>query len=362
MIIYTYGTNTIDTYDFPHSEVVVALNAAKGFQALGYETVALWGGPSCTIEGIKHEHAQQAEPGPDDLLFLFHPLTACSVIQNPAFSKLLNAGRHWLFTNGFYSFHMCKVWKQLYTRVFTEGEGHVQTLRDAMPGVPVEYLMLGCSHDLDIQSLEDPYPKDGNRYLFYAGRISQLDKFRWLLDELPSNYRILCASQQILNKATGTELNISNDDRVKAHYENIHGSGIHLVGEDVAERYLSEHINSNRFEYIGCLPFGSFHNYHHFAFASLDFGYQNLPPTISCKVMDAMRAGGRVIADGLGRSFEFITQYTSGKTVHFGDFRAMVQILESWETETSDFREKQGLAFRDGESWNARIKSIEKYL
>jgi len=116
---------------------------------------------------------------------------------------------------------------------------------------------------------------------------------------------------------------------------------------------------NNRFHFLGPLPFGSFWHYHHHAFASLDFGFDgDWQIHNNCKIIDMLRSGARIIADGYSPTHYLIDQYAAGSIVPFADMAAAARVLEGWEVEPLAQRVERAERFRDHESWETRLAPL----
>jgi len=327
--IYIFGPNSNHTYDFPHSEVIVGLNAAKGFQTAGREVTVLWGGTDTLVEGVPHEHMTRGRPRPDDILLVMHPLLAVAVVNEERFVHLRVPNCKWLFTNSWYPGEGGRIaymneWEH-FDPIFVEGSTSVPIIQQAFPHKKVCWLMIGCSRDVDLQGLSNPYPQ-GVKPIFLAGRLQNPSgrvKMLELLRHLPTGFEVWCASQY----EPGNEL-----------------------------------LQDPRFHFMGALPFGSFWHYHHFAFASLDFGFYTHTQGINCKIIDALRAGGRVIADGFSTSHYLIGAYYAGGVVPFDDMETMCHVLAKWQPEERTLRLNRAQAFVREQSWDVRIRDLIRYI
>lgn len=320
-MIYVYGTNTNDHYDFPHSEVVVGRCCAKGLIRAGAPAVALWGGGDCEVDGVPHQNMWAARPTPDDVLLVMHPVQAATVVSDSAWKHLLPPRRRWIYVNA-YSPDLADRWGA-YDRIFVESPHSLVETQSRFPNLRVHWLMLGCVQDVALDGLPNPYPEgEGVRPLFWAGRLDdrRRDKMLWLVhlleDAAQHDYVVWCAST----------------DRLGFRHE--------------------------RVVELGPLPHGTFWARHLHAHASLDFGFPAMFPGLNCKVLDALRGGGRVIADGYSFSHYLLGVVGGGEVVPHGDVGAMVRALEAWGPEDLQDRVDRAEAFAYHCSWDVRAREL----
>lgn len=352
-------------YNFPHSEVAVCLNAAKGFNAAEHPACVVWFGERKMHEGVLHIPVAEADPGENDIFLVMHPTIAAEVVKQDRLKHLLKVGRRWLYTNGAYGpaeAGKCIYnveWRE-YTHIFVEAEQSVSAVRAQFPGKPVSLCWLGCQHDVDLESLTDPYPK-GLKHLFFAGRLTHPDEMKDLMDILPPDYHLWIAARTFLvrdSKGSMVWKYIRGKEEPPQNQwsPTLEATELdHVQGVQLVDRIFE---GDKRVHFLGSLPFGTFWDRHHFAFASLDIGLDFMPPTLNCKVFDAIRAGGRIITYGQSPSYFLIDKYQAGWVCPHMDYKKVRDILNTWQPEARELRFARALRFRDGESWHQRVKGM----
>ena len=366
-MIYVYGSNFSLTYNRPHSEPIMQRDLVAAFNTIGRPAVAVWGGESGIIEGVPHAHIHTLDPSPDDILFMIHGLNGALVAKNPGYANLRQMRRRLLYTSVEFpeSSHpgVMSAWGQFYQHIFLECAAHVPAIQSSVSPVPVEHCQLGCTLDVDLSSLPDPYLTDG-KHLFFAGRLvgTSLDRLQRLIAAMPSDMHVWVAAS-VTNLSSQSErwpgctvAVLELDDRAPS----VHGDQVWLGCADSCDLLRSLLGADPRIHVLGPMTYGSLWSYRHHAFACIDFGF---PPewarvANNCKVLDLVRAGSRIAAEGWSPTHYLIDKYNAGGKVPYGDTAALIRMLASWQPEPVAVKQRRGTEAAIGESWLARMPMI----
>lgn len=368
-MLYVLGANTLGHYDYPNHEITFGLEAARSFIALGVPATVLWGGSRKIVDGIPHAPAwgvDAAAPGPDDTLLVMHSLLGAAVATESIHAHLRGAGRRWLWAScchlepdGRLVHRDAWAW---YQQIWIECPGGVRIVANEIPSSRVNWCIMGVPH-IEPSSLTNPFPDNGRRHLFFAGRIHDAGWFRRLVSSLSDNYEVWCAAPSI---------RVRSDDVAAGSYAGqsllveIPGitptprdeNGLAIVSASKAHETMSAIVPDRRFHWLGTMPFGSFWGHHHFAFASLDHGFEAPVLPINSKIFDPLAVGGRVAADGHSPSFYLLDHYEAGGVVAHDNTRALAAMVDEWAPEEQATRLERLARVLDGESWLVRVRKM----
>lgn len=368
-MIYVCGTNFLGTYRHPHSEIVMQRDLVLALNAMGRPATALWSGPEGMAWGVPHANLQTVRPEPSDIMFAIHGWNGATFATSPAWEHLRVMRRRTLYASvailesrgpG-----VMAAWAAFYQHIFLECAAQVPLVQEAMPHLPVEHCQLGCTLDVDL-TVPSPYPTTG-KHLFFAGRIGRqaIPRIQRLLEQLPPDYHLWCACPVIEFPPTvdlpwkgyaGAILKPDEEAPVPL------ADGVHVqMGGTAAIEVMSKIISQDpRFHAMGALPFGTFWHYHHHAFASLDFGFSraNTLAANNCKLLDMVRSGARIAAEGWSPTHYLIDKYQAGGTVEYDDTAGLVSLLTGWGAESPALRRTRGTQAALGESWIARMPQL----
>ena len=254
--------------------------------------------------------------------------------------------------------------------------GWVDQARLRTPDAQLHWSMPGVVHDVDL-SKPSPY-EAGTKNLFFAGRMmimggqehhTQFSFIREFMELLPSNYRVWLASASMyIPKPTEMAYDPSVLHPLMA------GKTVHLVpGQTIweapssTETYgppsegipmINNMLGDSRIRYIGPKSYGTFWEYYHHAHACLDFGLHIFPFSPNCKVMDPLRSGTLISADGLSPSHYLIHKHAAGKVCQYRDARAMADNIRSFPTESPTDKIERANRIVNDDSWRVRVRSM----
>lgn len=369
-----------NTYEYPHMEVEIALGLAEGFQHFGYSAVVAWDGPSLVHKKVRHVTMSSVRPKPEDLVLVAAPKLATQIAKNPKDYKNLTSGpwKKWMYTSCIHPPDTTKHWG-FYEVILCENKDHVPELNGTFPDSKTVWCMNGIQPWIDL-SVPSPYP-DYGRHLFFAGRLMQSTMtgsmsipkmLASIVDRLPEYYHLWFLTSRfhvpsVDDGIPGDLSRIAVKHRGKSLIENIgfpnHAVTLNprehlLVDKDTMLRTVEKVLKHNRIHFVGSKPFGTFWEWHHHAWASLDFGYKHIPLGPNSKITDPLAAGGRVVADGNSFSWYMPKKYDAGSFVPWQDMGTMASAIHDLEPETSEFRIQRAKRVFEGESWRSRVDHI----
>ncbi len=389
-MIYVFGANVTGTYAHPHSEPIIGLDVAKAFSKLGRQATVAWGGGYEVVEGIPHVPWKEVQAGEEDLLFAIQGFQGATVLMDERYAGL-RAGTKVLYTSSHYrnlmnGVPLVRTWAG-YDQVLVEAKRAVPLIKQDLPTTPVEWCQLGCTVDVDLTA-PSPYPEGEERHLFFAGRVSPWSLLRLhdYLAKTDEAYHVWVATGTVDMRVfaagafvpdweppaerlqsvgyTGPSqvylLACSDDINVPTTLTAAHAWTTNEEAEAAVRCVVTrgDPQLDRRFHFLGPLAFGTFWHYHHHAFASIDFGFGQDMIHNNCKIIDMLRAGARVIADGYSPTHYLIEQYDAGSIVPFADMAAAAQVLDGWGAEASPLRLERAGRYRDNESWEVRLAPL----
>jgi len=335
-------------YDGAHCDTFIGWGLADGFVAAGESAAVLWGGGDTTVNGIAHKNYLTTVLGPDDTLIYYSKiLGGDALFSAPAYAGLRSAGRK-IWYPGWASSCRAGFWDAM----IIENLSWVPKVQSASE-IPIIGSLFGCPHDVDFD-VPNPYTIPG-KHLFYAGRLmqagvdNQLLTMGRLLKLLPADYHVWVASSCLWIPGTYLYSPVGYAGEDMAPVEGM--SGWYHLQQGTFRDFVTEYMNEPRLHFLGSMAYGSFFDRIRHADCVLDFGYTMNHEGANCKVMEPLRFGAPVIADGISYSFGLIDKYGAGKVVPYRNLQAMADAVVGLPAETADTRRRRGDLFRDGESW-----------
>jgi glycosyltransferase involved in cell wall biosynthesis len=358
MNFYSFSTLCSNYDSHAHCDVHIAYGLADGFQALGQNSTVLWGGETKIINKILHKNWKDVNLGEDDCLIYYSEMMGDTIYD----CNLSSAG--------------LRIWYPSYTPgcdhdfwdyIMIDNETYVEEIQEKSPFTKVIWSMFGCPND--IGDHKNPYPRDG-RNLFYAGRLMEKGEFshvstiQKLADMLPAGYQIWIASacvwipcdywdKELAGKVAYSPLGLKVDpyssDAMYDYYYLEYGEFKRRVGNC---------INRDNVNFLGPMAYGSFDGYIQHADCIIDFGFNCNAPGPNCKIMEPLRYGTPIVADGISFSFPLIEKYGQGHIVPYRDIRSMVQAIRSIPKKDYELRRYNGELFNKRHSWRARAGDL----
>jgi glycosyltransferase involved in cell wall biosynthesis len=369
MKYYCFSTLSPDYHSQAHCDVHIAYGLADGLQALGKDAVVLWGGKKEVINGVMHENWENVRLAGDDCLLYYSRIAGDNILSD----RFSNAGlKIWYpsFTNG--------VEDDYWDYVMIDNDTYVKGIQEKAPFTRVIFSMFGCPDK--IKNNADPYPA-GRKNLFYAGRmmerdykdngserISHVTAIRRLLFHLPANYHIWLASACVWMPYD------CRDPRVAGHVATSPMNGEH---EPYSRDYINDYVympredlvnlvrdyfNTDRIHFMGPVAYGSFDGYIQHADCIIDFGFLTNVPGPNCKIMEPLRYGTPVVADGISFSFPLIEDYGLGLLVPYRNMAAMAQAIQAMPAISHAERIEHGEIFNEHHSWRCRARDLLKKI
>lgn len=349
------------SYDFAHSEAFIGAQLAAGFIEHGREAVALWDGPPDVQRGVRHMPFESARPGPHDVVFAAIPQLAIRMAEGewPALQK---AGQKWAYT-------FCHQPEEdarfaTFDRLFTDSTVVLEQLRAVHPRV--HWIMAGVPDE--IVSGVSPYQP--GKHLFFAGRIARaetIELFADVLNRLPGYHLWYAttmvqlpkelADDELLGPWAGRFCFSSSETPTEPLWSTETGD---LWCEKGSFRAVADKVfGHSRAHSLGPLAFGTFWPWVQHATAYLDHGFPSSGPAINCKIMDPLRAGCPIVADGYSPSYYLIDKHSAGRVVPFMDAAAMADAVEEIAAvDDPTERAARGRRVARDESWTARAAEI----
>lgn len=365
-----------DDYYFHHSDIMTAFNIADGLQAAGCNVTVLWGGLPAVVHGVKHESYLHARPKKNDVFIACGPAFGHALRTLPAFEPLRLAEERWWYPYGYAGGQQGGFWKH----IFVEGYTLIEQTRLATPDASIHWLMPGVVHDVDLTK-PSPYPEE-QKAIFFGGRMmmhssdvhnNQLGFIRELIDKLPEAYHIyICSGSVQLPEgdgrlcydgvrdiAKGKIVHIPLPGREPAEtWVEVEPNSIVVKHDDAVEMFNSV-LNHPRIHFLGVKSHGDYWEWYRHAHATLDFGLNLLPRAPNCKIMDPLRAGCPVVADGHSPSHYLLHKYeNAGRVVPYRDSTAMAQVLIDLPPYDAAIRDRLANEVVTYESWHVRALNM----
>ncbi len=340
---------------------------ADGFKAAGKEAYVLYGGEDRVINGIEHLNWKTVTLGPDDV-FLFYSGAHLDEMGDP--ENLSSAGiKIW------YPCYIAQYAGDYWDYIMIENATLIPQIQAQTPHAKILWSLFGCPYD--VREVTNPYPDDPNqKNLFYAGRMMQRDEFshirmmQFIMKHLPINYHLHIVSACVWMPADCA------DDRLAQHtacspLDHDHepysveptNDYVYLPKQGIIDA-VNAYFNDDRIHFLGPMGYGTFDGYIKHADAVIDLGFNCNAPGPNCKIMEPLRYGTPVIADGTSFSFVLIEKYSDGAVVPFRDPYAFSQAIQAQLPIDFERRKEQGELFRDNHSWRQRaivlIEELEK--
>jgi glycosyltransferase involved in cell wall biosynthesis len=353
--------NSTSSYQLAHSCTFKGVGLAKGFIAAGADACVLWGGKTRELHGVPHVHCFDARPTKKDTLIYYGNILGHRFLTSNLYAHLHRAGTRVWYPCSIKSYN-----GHFWDAVVIENESFVEKVQPHSSAKIIGCLF-GCPHDIDTGP---PNPYGPGKHLFFAGRLmekgpqNQLATMRRLIDLLPEDYHIWIASTCLWVRLPGRAgVNVySPAGYIGRNGDPAHHTGGMLLRNVDFTRMGNRALDHDRMHFLGPLTYGTFFDRIEHARCVLDFGYQAYSAGPNSKIMEALRYGTPVVADGLSQSFELINKYGCGRVVPYRDLSAMAEAIVSWPEETAEVRRRRGLSVRDGESWHQRSKYLLERL
>jgi len=375
-MIYTIGS-WLDHYDFHHSDVSTAWHFADACIANGRPATVLWPGPQTQVHGVPHVPVLDAQLLAEDTIVVFGSSWRAALEVDVTYAHLQVPNRKWWYA---YDFAGGEYLGERWSGIIIENNVRLSRLEGQQAPAAVHYMMPGVVHDpwggLDGAS---PYPrqKRGELPLFFAGRLmcdphtypgSQMDTLQRMAHALPTNYHIYLVSASVTvprNTPGAQKFNIQPDGGATLHLVGgpkvlpLLASGEHSIDPEAGCAIMSELLGRpDRITFLGPKPYQSFWSYYKWAFACIDFGFQRPVPPPNCKILDPLRTGTPIVADGYSSSFSLLQKYGGGIVVPYRDAEAMACAIQSLRPETASERQERAQQVLDNESWHVRLKQF----
>jgi glycosyltransferase involved in cell wall biosynthesis len=361
MTYYCFSTLSPDYGSQAHCDIHIAYGLADGLQTLGKAAVVLWGGKREVIDGVMHENYTDVQLDEDDCLIYYSRLLGDGIYE----CNLSDAGlKIW------YPSYVDQVEDDFWDYVMIDNNSYVREIQSKSPFTKIIFSMFGCPEK--IKNNADPYPP-GHKNLFYAGRLMERDDppkvshvtaINRLLFHLPANYHIWLASACVWMPYD------CKDPRVAGHVATSPMNGTY---EPYSRDYINDYVympkedfvnlvngyfGTDRIHFMGPLAYGSFDGYIQHADCIIDFGFSLNAPGPNCKIMEPLRYGTPVVADGISFSFPLIEDFGRGHIVPYRNMAAMAQAIQAMPAISHAERIEHGEIFNEHHSWRCRARDL----
>jgi hypothetical protein len=366
-MIYIFGTQRGD-YDYHHSDIRTAWHLADGLAAAGMDTCVLWGGGECAEDSVRHAPYDTADLGAGDILFCVTPQMGRLALTMP---NLATAGRRWLWPYAC----MDDEFNGAYDLIFVENDEIVEFARDQNPDSRVEWCMFGAPEKVDAD-----IGADRTDVVAYAGRLMSLptdapcvhrvSQLGLIANQLPGNFTMWVASASVTLPPVPCN-GFRGDVPDEYHGKTLHapldfdgdpeqrGGDVYMRPADLVD-VVTAGINNRRIEFVGPQKYGSFWNRLAAAACFIDFGFEGKSPGPNCKIIDPLRVGCPVVADGESFSHYLLSKHDMGEVVTYRHPYAMARAIERQSAKPRD-RAKCAADFVAVEGWRVRCRNLARY-
>lgn len=358
MNYYFFSTLCKDYESQAHCDIHIAYGLADGFQKLGKNATVLWGGSETVINGVKHEYWESVELGENDCIVYYSGMLGDRIFD----CNLSNAG--------------LKIWYPSYTTgyigdfwdyIIIDNSHYLEQVQKTCPFTKVVWNMFGSPHVIELQN--NPYiGKQKN--IFYAGRLMETGKnshvrtFANLIDNLPENYHLWiasacvwlppdCKNGELAGRVAYSPIGL----KVDPHSSDAIYNYAYLEKNEFI-REVNEYFSNDRIHFLGPMAYGSFDGYIQHADCVVDFGFEFNVPGPNCKIMEPLRYGVPIVADGISFSFPLIEEFGDGFIVGYRDIEAMSQAILAIPEIDMRRRYMLGDNFKKYHSWRSRAKDL----
>ncbi len=357
-MIYLFSTLAKNYSSQAHCDIHIAFGLADGLQSLGYDVCVLYGGTMGVFDGVMHRNWETVRLDEQDTLLYYSNLIGDSIFSD----NFSGAG--------------LKIWYPSWTKcyhgdywdyIMIDNAEYVERVQQSCPFCKVIWSMFGCPNK--VQYPTDPYPSS-QKNLFYAGRLmehgncAQVSFIRRIMNRLPPDYHVYIASACVWMPYD------CEDPRIAGHVATspiggdfvpygieTHNDYVYVPKKEFIAA-VDKYFDSSRIHFLGPRAYGSFDGYIKHADAILDFGYTYNVPGPNCKIMEPLRYGVPVVADGVSFSFPLVEQYGDGYVVPYRDTESMCQAIEALPPKDLKARSKLGDLFNIDNSWRQRAANL----